>query len=124
MNTKTFDRFPAIAAVALLVLVIAACTIHLRGDEDEAGPVQSTDQAEDPLTAKLAQCRSVTYEQKDALAECRKVWAEQRRQFLKRQAPSASAGSETSRQGSPLFVLPKDESLVPPGAPSLPQPKE
>ena len=123
MNTKTFDRLPRIAAVALLVLVIAACTIHLRGDEDEAGSVQSTDQAEDPLTAKIAQCRSVTYEQRDALAECRKVWAEQRRQFLKRQAPSASAsaGRETSRQGSPLFVPPKDESRAPG---SLPQPKE
>ena len=36
----------------------------------------------DPLAAKLAECRSVTYEQKDALTECRKAWAEKRRQFL------------------------------------------
>ena len=124
MNTKTFDRLPTIAAVVLLVLVIAACTIHLRGDEDQAGSVQSMDQAVDPLTAKLAQCRSVTYEQKDTLAECRKAWAEQRRQFLERQAPSAAAGSEATRQGSSLFVPPKDESRVPPGFHSIPQSKE
>lgn len=124
MNTKTFDRLPTIAAVVMLVLVIAACTIHLRGEEDQAESVQSMDQAVDPQTTKLPQCRSVTYEQKDALAECRKAWAVRRRQFLERQAPSASAGSEASRQGSSLFVLPKDESHVPPGFHSIPQSKE
>ena len=124
MNTKTLDRLPTIAAVALVVLVIAACTIHLRGDEDQAGSVQSMDQAEDPLTARLAECRSVTYEQKDTLAECRKAWAERRRQFLERQAPSTSAGGEASRQGSSLFVPPKDENRVPPGFSSIQQSKE
>ena len=123
MNTKTLDQLPTIAAAVLIVLVIAACTIHLRGDEDQAETVQSMDQAADPLAAKLAQCRSVTYEQKDALAECRKAWAEQRWQFLERHSPSAS-GSEASRQGSSLFVPPKDESRVPPGVPSIPQAKE
>jgi conjugative transfer region protein TrbK len=121
MNTKKLDRFPTIAAVVLIVLGFAACTIHLRGDEDQISPSMSADQAADPPAQKLAQCRSVTYEQKDALAECRKAWAEQRRQFLRRQAPPASAGSEASRQGSPLFVPPKDESQ---GIPPIPQSKE
>lgn len=124
MNSKTLDRLPTIAAVVLIVLVIAACTIHLRGDEDQAETIQSMDQAVDPLTTKLAQCRSVTYEQKDALAECRKAWAGQRRKVLEQQAPSASAGNEASRQGSSLFVTPKDESRLPPGFPSIPQSKE
>ena len=124
MNTKTLDRLPAIAALVLVVLVIAACTIPLRSNEDQAESTQSMDQAADPLTTKLAQCRSVTYEQKDAFAACRKAWAEQRQQFLKRQAPSASAGSEASRQGSSLFVPPKDESRVPPGFSSIAQSKE
>lgn len=124
MNTKTLDRLPTIAAVALIVLVVAACTVHLRGDEDQTESLQSRDQVVDPPASKLVQCRSVTYEQKDALSQCRKAWAEQRWQFLGQRAPSASAGGDASRQGSSLFVPPKDESRVPPGVSSITQPKE
>ena len=124
MNPKTLDRLPTIAAVVPIVLIIAACTVHLRDDESQAPSVQSMDQAVDPQTTKLAQCRSVTYEQKDALAECRKAWAEQRRQFLDRKAPSLKPGGEGAREGSSLFVPSKDESRVPPGFPSISQSKE
>lgn len=117
------DRLLKSAAVVLTVLVIAACTIHLRG-EDQAADIAPMDQPSDPLVAKLAECRSVTYEQKAALAECRKVWAEKRRQFLRQGAPSASPDSETSRNGSSLFVPPKDEGRVSLGFPSIPQSKE
>ena len=33
MNTKTLERIPALAAVVLVVLVVAACAIRLRSDE-------------------------------------------------------------------------------------------
>ena len=33
MNTKTLERLPTVAAVVLVVLVVAACAIRLRGDE-------------------------------------------------------------------------------------------
>ena len=124
MDTKTLDRLLKSAAVVLTVLVIAACTIHLRDGEDQAADIPHTDQAADPLAAKLAECRSVTYEQKAALAECRKVWAEKRRQLLRQGAPSASPDSQTSRNGSSLFVPPKDEGRAPLGLPSIPQSKE
>ena len=112
------------AAVVLTVLVIAACTVHLRGSEDQAADIPPMDQVADPFAAKLAECRSVSYEQKAALAECRKVWAEKRRQFLRQGTPSPSADSGTSRNGSSLFVPPKDEGRVPLGFPSIPQSKE
>ena len=35
MNTKTLERLPTVAAVVLVVLVVAACAIRLRGDEDQ-----------------------------------------------------------------------------------------
>jgi conjugative transfer region protein TrbK len=124
MNTKTLERLPTMAAVVLIVLVIAACTIHLRGSEEQAADIPSMDQTADPLAAKLAECRSVTYEQKAALAECRKAWAEKRRQFLRQGTPSASPDSETLPNGSSLFVPPKDESRVPLGFPPIPQSKE
>jgi conjugative transfer region protein TrbK len=118
------DRLLKSTAVVIVVLVIAACTIHLHGDEDQAAATAPMDQPPDPLAAKLAECRSVTYEQKAALAECRKAWAEKRRQFLRQGAPSASPDSETSSNGTSVFVPSKDEGRVPLRFPSIPQSKE
>jgi hypothetical protein len=56
----------------------------------------------------------VTYEQKDALFECRKAWAEKRRQFLGQKALAPSE-SGTPQAGSSLFVAPKDGSRLPSG---------
>jgi conjugative transfer region protein TrbK len=123
MNTKTLDRLPTITAVILTVLVIAACTIHLRGEDNQTPSVTSMDQAADPLAAQLEQCRSVTSEQKSALADCRKVWAEKRRQFLGRTSQTSSERGPSPR-GSPLFVPPDDASeprLGPPNHGSIPQ---
>ena len=121
MITKTLDRIPALAAVTLVVLVLAACAIRLRGDEGQtSGTTASTDVTADPLATKLAECRSVTYEQKDALSECRKAWAEKRRKFLGQKAPAAS-DTAAAQAGSSLFVPPKDESRLPSGYPQIQQ---
>jgi conjugative transfer region protein TrbK len=110
-----------VAAGVLIVLVVAACAIRLRDDEGQTLPAASADHASDALTAKLAECRSVTYEQKDALSECRKAWAEKRRQFLGQKASSASSENGPPREGSSLFVAPKDESRLPSGYPQIQQ---
>jgi conjugative transfer region protein TrbK len=120
MNTKTLERIPALAAVVLVVLVVAACAIRLRSDEGQTSTSGSADVASDPLATKLAECRSVTYEQKDALSECQKVWAEKRRQFLGQKAPAAS-DTGAAQVGSSLFVPPKDESRLPSGYPPIQQ---
>lgn len=122
MNAKKLERLPTVAAVVLVVLVVAACAIRLRGDEDQINSSASADRISDPLTTKLAECRSVAYEQKDALSECRKAWAEKRRQFLGQKAPSASSDKGAFREGSSLFVPPKDESRLSPGYPPIPRP--
>jgi conjugative transfer region protein TrbK len=115
MNMKNLQRIPTMTAVVLVVLIVAACAIRLRGDEGQTNASASADHASDALTAKLAECRSVTYEQKDALSECRKAWAEKRRQFLGQKASSASSDNGTAQESSSLFVPPKDESRLPPG---------
>ena len=120
MNTKTLERIPAMAAVALVVLVLAACAIRLRGDEGQTNATASADVPSDPLATRLAECRSVTYEQKDALSECRKAWAEKRRQFLGQKAP-ALPDSGPRQAGSSLSVAPKDESRLPSGYPPIQQ---
>jgi conjugative transfer region protein TrbK len=122
MNAKRLKRLPTVATGVLIVLVVAACAIRLRDDEGQTLPAASADHPSDALTAKLAECRSVTYEQKDALSECRKAWAEKRRQFLGQKAPSASSDNGTVQEGSSLFVPPKNESRILPGYPPIQQP--
>jgi len=120
MNAKKLKRLPTVAAGVLIVIVVAACAIRLRDDEGQTLPAALADHASDALTAKLAECRSVTYEQKEALSECRKAWAEKRRQFLGQKARALSE-SATPQAGSSLFVVPKDESRLPSGFPPIQQ---
>ena len=106
------------AAIFLVVLIVAACTIPLRESENQTLSAATTAETSDPLAAKLAQCRAVTYEQKDALTECRKVWAEKRRQLLGKSS-SASPDNGAVQEGSSLFVAPKNEDRLPSGFPSI-----
>jgi conjugative transfer region protein TrbK len=119
MKKTKLERLPMAAAVLPLVFV-AACAFPLRDDERQAPSAASSAEASDPLTSKLAECRSVTYEQKDALSACRKAWAEKRRQFLGK-PPSALSDNGAPQGGSSLFVPPKDEDRLPAGYPSIQQ---
>jgi conjugative transfer region protein TrbK len=97
----------------LVFLAVAACAVRLRGDEERVKLSESAGASADPLATKLAECRSVTYEQRDALSECRKAWAAKRRQFLGQNAPPATADTGASHERPSLFVSPKDESRLP-----------
>lgn len=103
MKKSRIDRLPVMAAMMLVVLIVGACAIRLRDDGNQTASASSFNQASDPLAAKLAECRSVTSEQKEALSECRKAWAEKRRQFLKPTSPMSPEGG-TSQDKSPLFI--------------------
>jgi conjugative transfer region protein TrbK len=103
MKKSRIDRLPTMAAMMLVVLIVAACAIRLRDDGNQTASATSFDQASDPLATKLAECRSVTSEQKEALSECRKAWAERRREFLKPTSPTSQEGG-TSQGKSPLFI--------------------
>lgn len=106
MKNITLDRLPTMAAMVLIVLIVAACAIRLRDDENQTASATSSDQASDPLAAKLAECRSVTSEQKEALSECRKAWAEKRRQFLRQTSPTSSESAAS--QGKPPLFIPSE----------------
>lgn len=124
MITKKLERLPYAAALLLVALVLAACAIRLRGDEPRTDSPASTDGVTDPLATKLRECRSVTYEQKDALSDCRKAWAEKRRQFLDQKAPPPSSDNGIPQDGPSLFVPRKHESRLSPGSPSIQSGKE
>jgi conjugative transfer region protein TrbK len=115
------DRLSMVAGVAVMVLVLAACAIKLRGDEDQFSASPSIQDA-DPLAAALVRCRTVTPEQKEGLAECRRIWAEQRRQFLgqsKAPAPTAHPNDNAPNGQPPASSPRKDKSRLPQGWPSI-----
>src|SRR5882672_4713725 len=109
------DRLSMVAGVAVMVLVVAACAIKLRGDEDQISALPSAQEV-DPLAAELARCRTVTSEQKDALAKCRRIWAEQRRQFLgQSKTPTGLPNDNAPNIRFPAPGARKDERRLPQG---------
>jgi conjugative transfer region protein TrbK len=85
---------------------VAACTIPLRGGEEKAGTAASVPAQADPAGAKLRECRSVVPEQEDLLRECRKIWVERRRLFLKDRNDPAPETSSTNERGQPSSIFP------------------
>jgi conjugative transfer region protein TrbK len=113
-----------LTSCVVVALVIAACAIRLSGD-DQAEPPTSLAPSAEPMASRLQQCRTVKFDQQDALAECERLWAKQRQRFLgERSGPSPSPESATSGWGA-LPPLPrKDESYLPAGYPAIPAQSE
>ncbi len=99
-----FIRTALILFGAILLLTIGACAIQLRPTE-EANSTSSAASQEDPVAAKLTQCRTVTADQTAALDECRRIWLENRRRFL---GPRSSEPATSSIGSSPSKSTPQD----------------
>lgn len=101
---RDMNAFAALAlrtTLCLGVLAVAACTIHLRGDQDQPPASDLTAKNVDPAAAELEGCRTLSYEQKDRLAECRKIWADKRRQFLGADKKSAITSGRRDLKSAP-----------------------
>jgi conjugative transfer region protein TrbK len=110
-DTGPFKALSLLTSVG--ILVVAACTIQLRGGEDTSSPSKAEQTAD---VDGLARCRSLTSEDAANYQHCQKVWAENRRRFLGRKDSAASG------RGDPALGLtpaPKDQSRVPQGYPSV-----
>jgi conjugative transfer region protein TrbK len=112
------------AAVTVPVLVIAACTIQLRGDYDRAPAGSSASRTTNSLGAELERCRKITSEQVEELQACRLIWAENRRRFLGSKKTSA-ASSVDAQPDSPVSSLaqPKNPGRLPQGWPLVATPE-
>ena len=107
-------------AVSAGVLVVAACTIQLRGGEDASSPPKAEPTADvDP--SDLARCRTVTPDETASYQHCQQVWAENRRRFFGRKE-----GAAASRSPDPVAGLTpeKDQTRMPQGYPSAVSPEE
>jgi conjugative transfer region protein TrbK len=115
--------FAATTAV-VPTLVVAACAIQLRGDDDIPPARSSVTQAPDPGAAQLKRCRTVTSEHAAELQECRRVWTENRRRFIGvGKAPAAPSVDAQPSAPPPLSAQPKDPGRLPLGGPPVATPK-
>ncbi|MEY9537912.1 conjugative transfer region protein TrbK [Bradyrhizobium diazoefficiens] len=115
-EVKAFKALSLLTTIG--VLVVAACTIQLRGS-NESPALPTAEQTTDATSSDLAGCRSVTAEETAGYQHCRQVWAENRRRFFDKKTHPAVAGREDSAAG--LAPIPKDQSRIPQGYPQ-PQP--
>ena len=100
-----------IAAVALIALVAAACTIRLRNDEAAELRPSRVSREPDPFAAKLERCRTVTPEQSATFEDCRRVWAENRQRFFTSTNPHWDAPAEGKLADPSLAVKHQDRIL-------------
>lgn len=99
-----FKRAMLVTTAAVVpMLVVAACTIQLRGDSDGPSSGSPASRVADPLGLELERCRKITSEQVAELQECRRIWAENRRRFLGSRTPAIS--SANAQPGSPAPSL-------------------
>jgi conjugative transfer region protein TrbK len=113
-----------ITAAVVPVMVLAACTIDLRGDGDGPPRGSSASRATNPLGAELERCRKVTSEQVAELQECRLIWAENRRRFLgSKKAPAVSSVDAQSSSPTPSLAQSKNPDRLPQGWPPVATPE-
>ena len=113
-EVNAFKALSLCTTICVGILAVAACTIHLRVDEDQPESTTSVVRDSDPVAAELERCRTISYEQKERLAECRKLWADKRRQFLGFDRGSPS-NPEQSDSGARPPASAKDQSRMPSG---------
>jgi len=112
-------------AAAVLMLVVAACTIQLRGDSNGRPAGSSASRATNPVGAELEHCRKVTSEQVAELQECRLIWAENRRRFLGSKKTSAASSVDAQPSSpTPLLAQPKNPGRLPQGWPPVAKERE
>ena len=111
-------------AAVVPVLVVAACTIQLRGDSGDPPVAPSASRATNPLSAELERCRKVTSEQVAEIQGCRLIWAENRRRFLgSKKAPTVSSVDAQSSSPKPALAQPKNLDRLPQGWPPVATPE-
>jgi conjugative transfer region protein TrbK len=118
IDTGPFKALSLLTSIG--ILVVAACTIQLRGGE-ETSTRSKAEKTTDVDGSDLARCRTVTSEDATGYQHCQKIWAENRRRFFGKKDSAAA-----SRRPDPVAGLapaPKDQSRIPQGYPSVALPE-
>lgn len=120
-----FKRAMLVTTAAVVpMLVVAACTIQLRGDSDSLPGGSPASRVANPLGAELERCRKITSEQVAELQECRRIWTENRRRFLgSRKTPAVSSVDAQPSSPTPSLAQPKNPGRLPQGWPPVATPE-
>jgi conjugative transfer region protein TrbK len=78
-----------IAAVGFVLLVVVLAILHSQRGEDAEIIVPFQREEANALASELARCRTVSSDQTAPLETCRRIWAENRRQFFRATKPAA-----------------------------------
>lgn len=76
-------HFVRIAAAGFVVLIAAWAVIRSQHGEDPGIIAPLEREEADALASELARCRTVTLDATASLQNCRRIWAENRRQFFR-----------------------------------------
>ena len=117
-------RVMLVTTAAAVPILVAACTIQLRGNSDGPSTGSSASRVTSSLGAELEPCRKVTSEQVAELQECRLIWAENRRRFLGlKKTPAVSSVDAQPSSPTPAFSQPKNLDRLPQGWPPVATPE-
>jgi conjugative transfer region protein TrbK len=75
-------QYARTAAIGVVILLAALAITHSRRGEDAGIIAPLEPEQADALAKELARCRTVTLDQTVSLESCRRVWADNRRQFF------------------------------------------
>jgi len=84
-------QFLRIAAVGFVVLIVVLAIVQSRRGSDVGIMTPFGRGKADALVSELTRCQTVTLDQTASLETCRRLWAENHRQFFAPTQPSLSA---------------------------------
>ncbi|WP_081422149.1 putative entry exclusion protein TrbK-alt [Tardiphaga robiniae] len=114
---SAFSMFSRVAVViaAGVTMLVAACAIQLRGDNDETASNPAAPQSTGTLEPSLTRCRTVRPEQTASYDYCRRIWAENRRRFFGQKGGAMAPAGSDALSSQPSELPPKDQSRMPQG---------
>ncbi|ABD89422.1 putative entry exclusion protein TrbK-alt [Rhodopseudomonas palustris] len=104
MKKLSSRQLARLAAVAFAVVAVTAAVIH--GGRDEGGGAIAPLEREqaDTLASELARCRTISSSETSALEVCRRIWADNRRQFFAPAQPRPSPAELPATPSAPLKI--------------------
>lgn len=110
--------FAPIAAIGFIVVISTLAVVRSPRGEDGVNMAPTGGEVANPRASELTLCRTVTLEQIARLANCRRVWAENRRRFVR---PTKTPPASADVGPTATISSEKDRHQVSPGGVEHPQ---
>lgn len=92
-------------AAMVFVIVAAGAAIIYGGPNEDGGVIAPLEPKQaDALADELARCRTITSNETSALGACRRIWADNRRQFFAPAGPGRTLAKRPTSSVAPLEI--------------------